>query len=56
MPAAPSSADGAKGKTAIDQRAAVLRRGLRRMRTIATLLLAFMTLIFVATTVAKVDW
>jgi uncharacterized membrane-anchored protein YjiN (DUF445 family) len=56
MPAAPVSADGAKDTTAIDQRAAVLRRGLRRMRTIATLLLAFMTLIFVATTVAKVDW
>jgi uncharacterized membrane-anchored protein YjiN (DUF445 family) len=30
--------------------------GLRRMRLIATLLLALMTVIFVATTVTKVDW
>jgi uncharacterized membrane-anchored protein YjiN (DUF445 family) len=34
----------------------MLRRGLRRMRTIATLLLVFMTLIFVATTMTKYDW
>ncbi|HEX4410859.1 MAG TPA: DUF445 domain-containing protein [Xanthobacteraceae bacterium] len=33
------------------ERAAILRRGLRRMRTIATLLLLVMTVIFVATTV-----
>jgi len=39
-------------KEGIDPRLA----GLRRMRTIATLLLAVMTLIFVATTAAKVDW
>jgi uncharacterized membrane-anchored protein YjiN (DUF445 family) len=40
----------------VESRAVLLRRGLRRMRTIATLLLFLMTLIFVATTVAKVDW
>ena len=34
----------------------MLRRGLRRMRTIATLLLVFMTLIFIATTMTKYDW
>jgi uncharacterized membrane-anchored protein YjiN (DUF445 family) len=39
-----------------EERAAMLRRGLRRMRTIATLLLLLMTALFVATTVAKVDW
>jgi len=39
-----------------EERAAMLRRGLRRMRTIATLLLVLMTLVFVATTMAKVDW
>ena len=32
------------------------RAGLRRMRTIATLLLVAMTLVFVATSVVKVDW
>jgi uncharacterized membrane-anchored protein YjiN (DUF445 family) len=40
----------------IEERAAMLRRGLLRMRTIATLLLAFMTLIFVVTTMTKYDW
>ncbi len=39
-----------------EERAAMLRRGLRRMRTIATLLLLLMTVLFVATTMAKVDW
>jgi uncharacterized membrane-anchored protein YjiN (DUF445 family) len=39
-----------------EERAAMLRRGLRRMRTIATLLLLLMTLLFVATTLARVDW
>jgi uncharacterized membrane-anchored protein YjiN (DUF445 family) len=39
-----------------EERATMLRRGLRRMRTIATLLLALMTLIFVATTITKYDW
>ncbi len=34
----------------------MLRRGLRRMRTIATLLLVIMTAIFVATTMTKYDW
>ena len=34
----------------------MLRRGLRRMRTIATLLLVVMTAIFVATTMIKYDW
>ena len=32
------------------------RAGLRRMRTIATLLLVAMTLIFIATSLARVDW
>lgn len=40
----------------VEQRAAALRRGLRRMRTIATLLLGLMALIFVLTTVTKYDW
>jgi uncharacterized membrane-anchored protein YjiN (DUF445 family) len=39
-----------------EPRAVTLRRGLRRMRTVATLLLVLMTAIFVATSVAKVDW
>jgi uncharacterized membrane-anchored protein YjiN (DUF445 family) len=39
-----------------EERAAMLRRGLRRMRTIATLLLVAMTAIFIATSLAKVDW
>jgi uncharacterized membrane-anchored protein YjiN (DUF445 family) len=34
----------------------MLRRGLRRMRTIATLLLLAMTVIFVATTMTRYDW
>jgi uncharacterized membrane-anchored protein YjiN (DUF445 family) len=38
-----------------DERIATLRRGLRRMRTIATLLLGLMTMIFVARTVIKSD-
>jgi uncharacterized membrane-anchored protein YjiN (DUF445 family) len=40
----------------VDQRAAALRQGLRRMRTIATLLLVAMTAIFIATTMTKQDW
>src|SRR5580700_11646235 len=40
----------------IEERRAMLRRGLRRMRTIATLLLLLMAAIFVATTVTKLDW
>ncbi len=47
LPATAQRSDGAA-----DPRVA----GLRRMRLIATLLLALMTVIFVATTVAKVDW
>ena len=39
-----------------EERAVMLRRGLRRMRTAATLLLVLMTAIFIATSVAKVDW
>jgi uncharacterized membrane-anchored protein YjiN (DUF445 family) len=39
-----------------EERVAMLRRGLRRMRTVATLLLVFMTLIFIATTMIKYDW
>jgi uncharacterized membrane-anchored protein YjiN (DUF445 family) len=39
-----------------EARAAMLRRGLRRMRTVATLLLVLMAAIFIATSVAKVDW
>ncbi len=49
---APQSVD----QTAPEERAVVLRRGLRRMRTIATLLLGVMTLIFIATTMTKYDW
>lgn len=37
-------------------RQVMLRRGLRRMRTVATLLLVLMTAIFIATSVTKVDW
>jgi uncharacterized membrane-anchored protein YjiN (DUF445 family) len=39
-----------------EERVAMLRRGLRRMRTVATLLLGFMALIFIATTMIKYDW
>src|SRR5579872_3344294 len=39
-----------------EQRVAMLRRGLRRMRTIATLLLVLMTLIFVWTAVTHYNW
>jgi uncharacterized membrane-anchored protein YjiN (DUF445 family) len=39
-----------------EERIAMLRRGLRRMRTFATLLLCLMTLIFVATILIKRDW
>jgi uncharacterized membrane-anchored protein YjiN (DUF445 family) len=53
--------DGARDFRVIDQEAvedrrAMLRRGLRRMRTIATLLLVAMTAIFIATTMTKLDW
>jgi len=41
---------------AFEQRAVTLRRGLRRMRTVATLLLAAMTLLFVLTTMTKYQW
>ncbi len=41
---------------AIEERAVTLRRGLRRMRTIATLLLVLMTAIFIAATVTKYEW
>jgi uncharacterized membrane-anchored protein YjiN (DUF445 family) len=40
----------------IEERREMLRRGLRRMRTIATLLLVAMTAIFIATMVTKFDW
>src|ERR1700722_17155397 len=40
----------------VEERRAMLRRGLRRMRTVATLLLLLMTAIFVATTMTKLDW
>jgi uncharacterized membrane-anchored protein YjiN (DUF445 family) len=40
----------------VEERTVMLRRGLRRMRTVATLLLVLMTAIFIATSVAKVDW
>ena len=40
----------------VEERREMLRRGLRRMRTIATLLLLAMTAIFIATTVTKLDW
>jgi uncharacterized membrane-anchored protein YjiN (DUF445 family) len=43
-------------RQAVEERAVMLRRGLRRMRTVATLLLLAMTLIFVATTMTKLDW
>jgi uncharacterized membrane-anchored protein YjiN (DUF445 family) len=43
-------------QSAPEERAVALRRGLRRMRTIATLLLGVMTLIFIATTMTKYDW
>jgi uncharacterized membrane-anchored protein YjiN (DUF445 family) len=57
----PPSPDGARDLRVIDQEAvedrrAMLRRGLRRMRTIATLLLVAMTAIFIATTMTKLDW
>jgi uncharacterized membrane-anchored protein YjiN (DUF445 family) len=39
-----------------EERREMLRRGLRHMRTIATLLLLAMTAIFVVTTVTKLDW
>lgn len=39
-----------------EERVAMLRRGLRRMRTVATLLLGLMTVIFVATIEIKYDW
>jgi uncharacterized membrane-anchored protein YjiN (DUF445 family) len=45
-----------EAELAREERAVFLRRGLRRMRTIATLLLALMTAIFVVTTVIKYDW
>jgi uncharacterized membrane-anchored protein YjiN (DUF445 family) len=44
------------GGKAFEERAVMLRRGLRRMRTIATLLLVVMTAIFVATTMTKYEW
>jgi uncharacterized membrane-anchored protein YjiN (DUF445 family) len=44
------------GGKSFEERAVMLRRGLRRMRTIATLLLLVMTAIFVATTMTKYDW
>ena len=40
----------------MEERRTMLRRGLRRMRTVATLLLLLMTAIFVATTMTKLDW
>jgi len=51
---APDPSDGrnARDTEALDPR----RVGLRRMRTVATLLLLAMTLVFVATSLAKVDW
>lgn len=39
-----------------EERAPVLRRGLRRMRTVATLLLGAMTVIFIATMTTKQHW
>jgi uncharacterized membrane-anchored protein YjiN (DUF445 family) len=50
----PSSISSVPGPS--EERAAMLRRGLRRMRTIATLLLLAMTLVFIATTVTPYDW
>jgi uncharacterized membrane-anchored protein YjiN (DUF445 family) len=49
---APNGTDSTLAKEPVDPRLA----GLRRMRTIATLLLAAMALVFVATSAAKVDW
>jgi uncharacterized membrane-anchored protein YjiN (DUF445 family) len=43
-------------RLAREDRVAMLQQGLRRMRTIATLLLGVMTLIFIATTVVHYDW
>jgi uncharacterized membrane-anchored protein YjiN (DUF445 family) len=45
-----------EAQEAVADRREMLRRGLRRMRTIATLLLLAMTAIFVATTMTKLDW
>jgi uncharacterized membrane-anchored protein YjiN (DUF445 family) len=39
-----------------EERVAMLRRGLRRMRTVATLLLCLMTVIFIATIKLKFNW
>jgi uncharacterized membrane-anchored protein YjiN (DUF445 family) len=39
-----------------EERAAMLRRGLRRMRTVATLLLIAMTIVFVFTTMTHHQW
>jgi uncharacterized membrane-anchored protein YjiN (DUF445 family) len=39
-----------------EERAVALRRGLRRMRVVATLLLVAMTIIFIATITIKHDW
>lgn len=44
------------GQLAGEERVAMLRQGLRRMRMIATLLLGVMTLVFVATTMIQYDW
>ena len=49
---APASSEVRAGTEPLDAR----RAGLRRMRTIATLLLLAMTLVFVVTSVAEVDW
>jgi uncharacterized membrane-anchored protein YjiN (DUF445 family) len=49
---APDGAGAGRARDPVDPR----RAGLRRMRTVATLLLVAMTLIFVATSLAKVDW
>jgi uncharacterized membrane-anchored protein YjiN (DUF445 family) len=40
----------------IEERRELLRRGLRRMRAIATLLLVAMTAIFIATSLTRLDW
>ncbi len=47
---------GVVDQAAIEDRRTALRRGLRRMRIIATLLLVAMTAIFVATTMTRLDW
>ena len=52
----PHSQSVALVQQSIEERREMLRRGLRRMRTIATLLLLAMTAIFIATTVTKLDW